>query len=45
MPSESQVPHEKEHLEREMARLRLKLEHPEKLLILKMEVGQDDGGV
>ncbi len=45
VPSERQVPHEKERLERETARLRLKLEHPENLLILTMEDGQDDGGV
>ena len=35
VPSESQVRHEKERLERENARLRLKLEHAEKLLLLQ----------
>ena len=34
-PTESQILHEKERLERENARLRLKLEHAEKLLALQ----------
>jgi len=37
-PTESQIRHEKERLERENARLRLKLEHAEKLLALQKKM-------
>jgi transposase len=40
VPSESQVRHEKERLERENARLRLKLEHAEKLLLLQKRMAE-----
>jgi transposase-like protein len=40
MPSESHVRHEKERLERENARLRLKLEHAEKLLLLQKRMAE-----
>ena len=37
-PTVSQIRHEKERLERENARLRLKLEHAEKLLALQKQM-------
>ena len=40
VPSESQVRHEQERLERENARLRLKLERAEKLLLLQKRMAE-----
>ena len=39
-PTDSQVRHEKERLAREVARLRLKLEHAEKLLSLQKRMAE-----